>query len=262
MIDPDGLQIQNNSLPDKITIKEVPVFDFEIYNLSEDKEYKQYIKDIEKEIRRSFEYRAFIKYLRENMDMNKCSFLKGVDNEESFDIKIEIHHSPLTLYDIIEIVYRKRCAYHEPLNVQMVAKECMILHYRLIIGLIPLSETVHELVHNGRIFIPIDRVLGRYNIFLDYYHPFCDPEQLETISRIEKYTTENSNIMNTTIIDQNRVSYNVNPERFQLPQFDTINTNMLEQIKAIKSNNYLLPDINTKKEVICPIEFDESLIKR
>ena len=262
MMDPDGIQIMTSNLPDTINIKEVPIFDFEIYNLSDDKEYNQYIKDIEKVVRRSFEYRAFIKYLRENMDMNKCSFLKDVSNAETYDIKIEIHHYPLTLRDICEIVYRKRCAYHESLSVFMVAKEVMILHYKLIIGLIPLSETVHELAHNGRIFIPVDRVLGRYNIFLDYYEPFCEPEQLETISRIEKYTKENSNILDTTIIDQNNITYNIETERFQLPQFNTITNNMIEQINSIKNNNYMLPDINNTKEVICPIEFDYSLIKK
>lgn len=268
MIDPDGIQIQQNNLPDTIKITEVPEFETEIYNLEDDKDYEHYIKDIEKEVRRSFEYRAFIRYLRENMDMNKCSFLKGVSNEETYDIKIEIHHYPFSLRDIAEIVYRKRNFYRESLNVQMVAKEVMELHYKLLIGLIPLSETVHELAHSARLFIPIDKVLGRYDLFLMYYKPFCEPEQLETIERIEKYTMENSNILDTTIIDQNRISYSITNERFALPQFNNINQDMINQLQAIKNNNYLLPTVNdnievTKnRQVICPIEFDESLIKK
>lgn len=266
MIDPDGMQIQKVNLPDLIKIKQVPEFDFDIYHLEDDKEYDRYIKDIEKEVRKSFEYRAFIKFLRENMDMNKCSFLKGVTNSETYDIKIEIHHYPFTLRDIVEIVYRKRCFYNESLNVQMVAKEVMELHYKLIIGLIPLSETVHELAHSGRLFIPVDHVLGRYQVFVDIYKPFCSPEQLETLDRIEKYTEENSDLLDTTILDQNRVTYEVNDNRFALPEFNTINNNMIEQINAIKNNNYALPTINNtkqieeKKEIIKPIEFDYSLI--
>lgn len=252
MLDPDGIQIQRTNLPEKININEVPEFDSLIYNLEDDKDYDHYIKDIEKEVRKSFEYRAFIRFLRENMNMDKCSFLKGVSNAETFDIKIEIHHYPFTLRDIVEIVYRKRCFYHEPLDLQMVAKEVMILHYKLLIGLIPLSETVHQLAHAGRIFIPVDKVLGRYNLFLDYYKPFCEPEQLETLERIEKYTEENSDILDTTIIEQNRISFNVNNDIYALPQFNTINDNMIKQIENIKNNNYLLPD---KKEIICPIRF-------
>lgn len=267
MIDPDNIQVQESNLPELIKITQIPVFDFQIYNLEDDKEYEHYIKDIEIQIRRSFEYRQFIKYLRENMNMNKCSFLKGVNNEESFDIKIEIHHYPFTLRDIVEIVYRKRNYYNESLDVQMVAKETMQLHYKLMIGLIPLSETVHELVHNGRLFIPIDHVLGRYNLFIDYYKPFCEPEQLETIERIEKYTLENSELLDTTIIEQNNVNFQIQDTRFQLPQFNQINDQMIKQLQNIKNNNYLLPTIkdiedNKKKDIICPIEFDESLIKR
>ena len=131
MIDPDNIQIQQANLPDIIKIREIPTFEFQVYNLEDDKEYEHYIKDIEIQVRRSFEYRQFIKYLRENMNMNKCAFLKGVSNEESFDIKIEIHHYPFTLRDIVEIVYRKRSYYNESITVQMVAKEAMQLHYKL-----------------------------------------------------------------------------------------------------------------------------------
>lgn len=266
MIDPDGMQIQRTNLSSSINVNQVPEFDSEVYNLEDDKDYKAFINDVKRCVRSMFEYRAFIKYLRENMAMNKCAFLKGVSNEETFDIRIEIHHYPFTLTDIVEIVYRKRCSYRESLSVFMVAKEVEQLHYKLLVGLLPLSETVHELAHAGRLFIPVDRVVGRYNLFIDYYKPFCTPEQLETIDRIEKYTLENSDILDTTILDQNRVVFNVSVDRFQLPQFGQITDNMFTQLKAIKENNYMLPTIEdkqqepAKKVVECPIEFDQSLI--
>lgn len=259
MIDPDGIIVQQTNLAAVIEIKTVPEFEFEAYNLEDDKDYEHYIKDIEKAVRRSFEYRGFIKYLRENMDMNKCSFLKGVTNQETFDIKIEIHHYPFTLRDICEIVVRKRSFYNESLSVFMVAKEVMMLHYKLIIGLIPLSETVHELAHSARLFIPVDNVLGRYKLFVDYYKPFIEPELLEVLSRIEKYTTEQSEKLDTTIIEQTNVTYNIDSSnnRFLLPEFNTITDNMIHQIEAIKNNNYLLPNIeeSKQKETVCPIFF-------
>jgi hypothetical protein len=256
MLDPDGIQVQKTNLPDLIKINNVPEFDTLCYNLEDEKDYKRFITDIEREVRKSFEYRQFIKYIRDNMDMNKCSFLKGVSNDETFDIKIEIHHYPFTLHDISEIVLRKRQYYGESTQLQMVAKEVMQLHYKLIIGLIPLSQTVHKLAHNGRIFIPVDKVLGRYNIFVKYYEPFCDPEQLETLKRIEDYTIHNSDILDTTIIEQNKISYNVNDQRFALPKFNQINESMINRIESIKNNNYLLPVAEDKKEVICPIYFE------
>lgn len=272
MIDPDGIQIQETRLSNMIDINDVPPCDFEIYAFEDDKEYEKFIKDVEAQVRRSMEYREFIKYLRENMNMNKCSFLKDVTNEETFDIKIEIHHYPFSLRDICEIVFRKRKYYNESLNVQMVAKEVMQLHYKLIVGLIPLSETVHELTHNGRLFIPVDKVMGRYSLFVTYYKPFCEHHQLETLERIEKYSEEQLNeVLDTTIIQQNNVSYNVKSDQFALPVFNTINSNMIQQIENIKANNYILPNVqeqilleayNEKSEPICPISFDYTLIKK
>ena len=266
MIDPDGIQIQETNLSNKINIKEVPEFDMEPYLLEDEKEYKHFIDDVERQVRRSFEYREFIKYLRDNMNMNRCSFLNDVSNEDTYDIKIEIHHYPFTLRDICEIVFNKREYYNESLKVQMVAKEVMELHYKLVIGLIPLSETVHELAHSGRLFVPVDKVLGRYNLFVDFYEPFCKPEQLDTLKRIEKYSFEQrSQLLNTTIIEQNNVSYNIEDEKYLLPDFTAINDNMVHQIETIKNNNYLLPDLHQydeleeKKEVKQVVSFDMSL---
>ena len=266
MIDPDGIQIQETNLINKFNIKEVPVLDLEPYMLEDEKEYKRYIDDVERQVRRSFEYREFIKYLRENMNMNRCSFLADVSNEETFDIKIEIHHYPFSLRDICDIVFNKREYYNESLNVQMVAKEVMELHYKLVVGLIPLSETVHELAHSGRLFIPVDKVLGRYNLFIDYYEPFCKPEQLETLKRIEKYSYEQrSELLNTTIINQNNITYEVEDNQYMLPDFTVLNDDMINQLDMIKNNNFLLPTVKeteeliNNKEVKTVIFFDNSL---
>jgi hypothetical protein len=249
MIDPDGIQIQRVSLPDTFDINQVPEFENEIYNLEDETDYKHYIKDVEGQIRRSFEYKQFIKYLRDNFGMNKCAFLKGVTNEETFDIKIEIHHYPFSLHDIVEIVLKKRRYYNESLDVQMVAKEAMILHYKIMIGLIPLSETVHELAHSSRLFIPSDTVFGRYNLFVDYYKPFIEPEMLDALERIEKYTREHSELLDTTIIDENTVRYNIKDNEYRLPNMDTVANTMLTQIEYIKNNNYLLPSPSEIAEI-------------
>ena len=52
-----------------------------------------------------------------------------------------------------------------------------------------------------------------------------------------------------------------------LPDISGINTSMIEQMNNIRNNNYILPSIEdkssdneTKKEAICPISFDYSLI--
>lgn len=268
MIDPDNIQIQNSYLPAEINIKQVADFEYSTYNLDDDKDFKKFLKDVESQVRRSFEYQEFIKYLRENMNMNRCSFLKDVTNLDTFAIKIELHHYPFSLADICQIVYNKRSYYNESLELQMVAKEVMQLHYKLLVGLIPLSETVHEVYHSGRLFIPTDAVIGRYRLFIDLYKPFIDPQLLDSINRAEKYTMEKATVMDTTIIEQNKVHYRVTDSRFLLPDINKIDDNMIQQIELIKNNNYMLPNIDERplieekrKEVIHPIHFDKNLIK-
>ena len=264
MLDPDEIIVQSGNLPDTIKINDVPEFETEVYCLEDEKERKKFIKDVENRVRSSFEYKRFINYIRDYMQMNQDAFLEGIDNKESFDVKIEIHHYPFTLYDIVEIILNKRSYYKETISVNMVAKEVMSCHYKLIIGLIPLSETVHELNHNSRIFIPVNKVLGRYNLFIEYYKPFIEPYMLETVERIEKYSKENrSNILDTNIIKQNKIVYDVKDKNYALPAPDKVSSDMIEQMKLIKDNNYLLPTVDDikmlEKQPQSPIEFDKSI---
>ena len=251
MIDPDSIIIEKRSEDAKDIIKlgNIPDFDFETYpDIENDpKMYKTFIGDIEKEVRGSFEYRVLINYLKSYMDMCNCAFIATVSNKDNSTVKIELHHYPFTLYDICEIVYRKRSYYNESIELQMVAKEVMELHYKLMVGLIPLSATVHKLVHNSKVFIPIDSVLGRYDLFMLYYDPFIDPEHKDIINRLEKYTYENkSELLNNTILDTHNLVLNSKTPEYQLPCTNTLNTSMTQQIDIIKSNSYRLPSVRDK----------------
>ena len=181
------------NLPDKkksIYIKFVPEFNISDYDLSNPKELSKYFKSIERICRNSRSYKKLINFLRENVDMNKCSYFKNVDNIDTYSLKIHIHHTPLTLYDIVTTVYNKRLLNHESLSEMMVAKEVMWLHYNLFVGLIPLSETVHGSVHNGQAFIPTTKVYGMYKTFVKLYEPYMDKELLKVLSHMEEMSED------------------------------------------------------------------------
>lgn len=245
MIDPGSIRAivpyKENEI--KIKFEAIPSYDFEPYDLYDEADFKKYINDVEKEVRSSFEYRRFIKYLRENMEMNKCSFLLDVEIDGNFNVKIEQHHYPFTLYDIALIVFNKRMYYHDSLELEMVAKEVMMLHYNLIIGLIPLSETVHELVHNEMIFIPVDKVLGRYSKFVDMYKEFMLPEHLDVLGRIEDYSKVYNEKNNINILTQTNITLETSGS-YKLPELDVITKGMIGQINLIKNNGYILPCVS------------------
>lgn len=246
MIDPDGIRVQQHNSNTVLNFGEIPPFDYTIYDLEDEKELKKYFSDIERDIRGSFEYRGMIKYMKDNMNMDQCAFIQ-VSSKDNYNIRIEIHHYPFTLYDIVTIVYKKRCYYHQSLNLQLLAKECTMLHYKLLVGLIPLSKTAHQLVHAGKLFIPVDNVIGRYKLFVEFYKPFCDEEQLDSLNRIEKYSMEETTelLSSSTVLEQNEITIENKSTQYQLPNMNNISTAMSNRISTIKNNGYILPTVSS-----------------
>jgi hypothetical protein len=238
-VEPSNIkQIEYNGQSMQVVQMDIlPDYDKEDYNLSDNKEREKYFKDIEKIVRGSFEYRTLVSYLREYMNMNKCSFFENVNNMESFDIKIHLHHSPITLYEIVITIFNKRLFYHEPVDAENVAKEAAYVHYCLLVGLIPLCETVHELVHAEYLFIPNDAVLGNYNDFIEMYKNWIPPEVKDKLDRIEKYSLtyneeENKNILRTSYI------YLDFSGAYKLPKLEDVMKLMSDKMGQIKSNNF------------------------
>lgn len=170
--------------------KDIPDMECEDYDLMDDKDREKYIKDLERHIRSSYEYRQMVQYLREYMNMNSCAFIPNVCNEANRKIRIELHHSPFTLRDICVTIVNKRIKNNEMLTIESVAYEVMFIHYSLMVGLIPLSQTVHELVHTQYIFIPMNKVYGYYKTFINTYGQYMDPELIDKFNELEKLTIE------------------------------------------------------------------------
>ena len=163
----------------KVNIDELPRRPLPKYTSPRDRE--KYIKTCEMVIRKSLEYKDYIKFLRENMDMDQCIILSNLKNGNGKRYHIEIHHEPFTLFDIVETVITKRLENGESINALNVADEVMDLHYSGLVGLVPLTITMHELVHKGRIFIPLQFIYHKYNEFFAEYEDFMNDSLKEKI---------------------------------------------------------------------------------
>ena len=236
MRDPDNIvkSYELEAPPVVIEMKDIPEYNFSDYDLADEKQFKKYMQSVERDVRSSFEYKEMVKYLREYMDMNQCAFYKNLSNTDSTKVHIEIHHEPLSLYDICLIVYNKRCAFRESIEEEWVAKEVMYLHYNLMVGLIPLAETVHELVHAQYLFVPTTAVLGKYREFVDRYHDFMLPEQLETLEHIEKATEVYSSDMANTLLSKQYIYVDMSGQ-YTLPKTEDIITMLKDRINDIMS---------------------------
>lgn len=219
---------------------ELPIFDMQDYDLFDDKDFKHYINDIERICRTSREYRKYIKFIRENMNMNQCSFLENVNNIDTFKIKIEIHHEPFSLFDLVMIVYNKRLRCGEELDDELVAKEVMLLHYNLLVGLIPLSETVHELVHNNYLFVPMDKVFGNVDIFYNLYYDFIPPDMKDLYDTIKNYSENYDESLQRGVL-QKKYIYIDTSDCYEQPNYEELVTIMDDKIKELKKKNYNVP---------------------
>lgn len=225
-----------DSPPAIIHINELPPYDRYDFDLNDEKSFKKYIQTIERVVRSSFEYKAMIRYLREYMDMNQCAFYKNVNNTDNTKVRIEIHHEPLSLYDICIIVYNKRVAFNEPLDEEYVAKEVMYHHYNLMVGLIPLAETVHELVHASYLFVPTTVVLGKYREFVEMYKPYMLPEQIETLEHIEEATKAYDSDDAKTILSTNYIYMDMSGA-YNMPKMEDIAALLKGRISDILDGN-------------------------
>ena len=262
----DYLSQQNQFNNIQVMVMEnIPSYDTEDYDLFNEKDFKKYIDDIERTIRSSREYREAVQYMRKFINMNTSLFFQNINNIETTKIKIELHHHPFTLYDIVLTVFNKRSRLQEPLDIELVAKEVAYLHYFLIIGLVPLSRTEHKLVHNQALFIPLklnDKpiVLGDYNKFIEMYERDIPEDAMVRFNTYKDLTKNYNQVINTEILK-------ISPTYLQLPGSDNKSLGAykisdLQNLLQITQNK--IKSITQKHSHIQSIEdnkYDNNIIK-
>ena len=186
------------------------------------KKFVKVIKKIESYIRSSYEYRAYMTYLKECLNMNSCFYLSHAHTERNGKYKIEIHHGPLTLFDITCAVFIRYFGPHsikKNPNFFKVSNAVMKAHYELKVGLIPLSVTAHELIHTGDIFVPLDHYFGNYHAFLEEYDNYLPEEiksMVKTQERLTKEWNEGSALKTPTVLTKQFTYLEI--EGVQFPQ--------------------------------------------
>ena len=211
---PDYKKEVDNSKNINIDITSIPEFDIEDYNLDNTKEFSRYIKRLEIICRTSFEYKQLINYLRDNSGFNKCTFMQNVSNEIDKGIKIHIHHHPLTLYDIVWTIANKNRITHKSMHENIIAREVMYNHYILHVGLIPLSETVHEAVHSQSLFVPLWAVFGKWREFVDEYKDYMDPNTLSNLEKLDKLSDNYNHEDNVELLSHKYVDVNISDDEY------------------------------------------------
>ena len=251
MISEDSMMtVQPNDVDIVKIPKDIPVMDIEDYDLFDDKEREKYINDLERHVRSSYEYRNMVQYLREYMNMNSCAFIPNITNEVNRKIKIELHHSPFTLRDICVTILNKRMKNNEMLTIESVAYEVMFVHYSLMVGLIPLSETVHQLVHSQYIFIPTDKVYGYYKNFVKTYNDYIDPELLDKLDELERLTIAGTyNDSYKEVLEKKYITIDMEGNN-QFDKLHELQESLKEKLSELRGESIQTPNTNfTNSEI-------------
>ena len=243
--------IYANNSSSVMTINSMDYFDADQYDIYDQKDYAKFIKDTETVCRTSFEYRQLIYYLRNTEGMNVCSILNNVTNVDSNKVKIEIHHGPLSLFDLCSAVIKKRLHKKESIDIFDISKEIMWLHYMGYVGLIPLSETIHELIHSGYLFIPTNLYRGNWRKFVEVYYDYIAPDVLDAIDVADEMTKEwledqshQNNIVDNQLqilnLHNTYIKYNnIDRTKQIVPSRDLIK-DKINEIKSNKKQLYVL----------------------
>lgn len=138
------------------------------------KEYIKWVVRMKKMIRDSLEYQDLVYFLKRKHGMYSCGIHPNLTVWEGF--RIELHHTPFCLEDIVHIVTNKRKQRNESLKMTDIAKEIMELHYLGLVGLYPLCMLCHYFCHSDEgdsLFIPLENVFGDPEKFFELYKPYA-----------------------------------------------------------------------------------------
>jgi len=145
------------------------------------------IKRIEAELRGSRGYYRLFQYLKKNCGMMTDGFNTNFESGIG-GMRIELHHTPFTLFEITKIVCNRHLLEHGFADEFDVGEEVVLLHWKNLVGLYPLSPTSHELVHSNCMDIHPAIVRGNWKTFVSMYEQFFPNDLLEKLGELERWT--------------------------------------------------------------------------
>lgn len=135
-------------------------------------------------IRTSPEYKYYLKYIYEDLQIRNCDFFKEWEVEE---VDMEFHHI-LFLADLVILqgtLMLCNLKEGEFLTTFDIAKEVILLHFEDLVPGIILSTTIHQAFHAGLYTLNKDSKslnLGNYKEFVKRFGKFLTEKDIDTIT--------------------------------------------------------------------------------
>lgn len=164
-------------------------------DLRNDSERSKFIRSTELLIRKSSVYRAYIKYLKEDIGLTHCMMFSELGDDMC---EIEMHHGPIfNLYDYVSITLRYFIKNQYDISTFSIAKQVLQDHCDNLVQVVMLSQMAHEAVHmkndnNYSEFLSLDSAWGDLTGYLIKYQDVISIEHINKIHRyMERYKNQN-----------------------------------------------------------------------
>ena len=131
----------------------------------------KFIKAVEKFVRQNDDYRMWLSALREEPQLSQDAFLHNISSQEA---EIQLHHFPFNLYNIVQVITESMLAKNERVSTFIVADRVIRLHFDGVVGLVPLSITMHQLAHLGKVKFLRSQIYGKWEQFYNEYKDYMD----------------------------------------------------------------------------------------
>lgn len=166
---------------------------------------------IEREIRHSYEYKQYIKYLKTELDITSCTLLPELNTKDRH-FTLEFHHYPFGLFDIVKIIINKHLATkkeNESFSAFTVMEEVMKEHYDGNVGLVPLSKSMHQMAQQNILKIPADKVYGNVDKFFIKYKAYMDEGLINKYEAAQVLTEKDCAEANKDKLERATLNYNI-----------------------------------------------------
>jgi len=165
----ESLELYSDNYPFSLSLR--------ISNFESESDYKKFIKNCERLIRSSLEYKLWKNYIIDVLQINQCM----ITHEKIDEVSIEVHHHVPSLYVLVCALVNKRISNNEKFCTFDIAEEAITLHFQNKIGYVTLLTSMHEKFHNGRLGVPISLIKGDYRYFINNFSKYLDAEDLEKL---------------------------------------------------------------------------------
>lgn len=162
-----------------------------------------FIKDCERTIRSSKEYRVFEGWVSRVLGIDFCQVNPDIT---SSDATIEMHHGPLfTLYDYVSVILAHYLKYNKKITSFRITDTVLQEHFDLRVQVVMLTITNHEAVHNKDIFLNVKQGIGDISSFIEKYSDCLSNDYKYRIYRYIELCKESPSFDNG-ILDIEKVS--------------------------------------------------------